>query len=311
MHLSSNRVRNSPFDVSSFRSFAAHVFHAPARLAAVLLLTAALATSAFAGSAANASTLLTVKVTEGASNWNLPLGPSFLTVNPDTGVLTMPAYGTDFGPNWGWDKVNVLQRDGSYVEKDAVTWRNGASTAGVSIYATGNVDPFMTYAISARNTSGVTQTYSLHIDESIMPPISPGTYGLYSDIAGSISNGAGSITIAPAVGSTIQKLGLSTDYGSTFFTAGVDLGAAQTETNLATTPYDFDSVSGGGSTLSTINHWSFDVSFTLTPNDSAAISGFAEITQLTLIPEPSTYAALMGTVTLLGVTLRRRRQVAA
>jgi hypothetical protein len=172
----------------------------------------------------------------------------------------------------------------------------------------------MTYAIAARNTSNVTQTYSLHVDESILPPIAPGTYSLYSDIAGSLSNGAdgSSVTIAPAVGSTIQKLSLSTNYGSSYFNAGVDLGATQSSLSAGTTPYAFDSSPlVVGSTLADLNHWAFDVSFMLSPKDSAALSGFAEITQLTLIPEPSTYAALIGAVTLIGVALRRRRQLAA
>ena len=311
MRDSIHHAANRPVDALLFRSCSTQVFHASALLAAALLLAAVVSSSAFAGNAAGTA-FLSVNVTEGVTgNWNLPLGTSFLTVDPATGAITMPPVGTTFGANWGWDKVDVLDQDTKqWVQKDAVTWHNSASTASLSIYATGNVDPFMTYAVSARNTSGVTQSYTLHYGETVVPPVVPGTYGVYSDIAGSISNGAGSITIAPTIGSKIQYLNLSTDGGGSYGNAGVDLGDPLATSALGTTPYPFASLSGGGSTLDSINYWAFDVSFTLTPNDAAALSGYAEITQLTVIPEPSAYAALLGGVTLIGTVLVRRRTAA-
>ena len=302
--------KNRSVAVSAHRFFTAHGFHAPARFALALLLTATLSAAAFAGSAVDATTLLTVNVNEGASAWNpVKVDTSFLSIDPTTGDIKMPS-SLPNTTNWSWGTVGVYNPiTGLFDTKNALTWTNNTGSASFSIYANGNVDPIMNYSIFGTNHSGVTQTYSLHYDESVVPPVVPGTYGLFSDIGYSLSTGdALASTISPTTGSKIQHLSLSTNGGISYTNAGVDVGGAQTST--ATTATYYDSLSGGGSALATIDHWAFDVSFDVSAHDAAGVSGYTEITQLTVIPEPSTYAALLGGVTLVGAALRRRRQVA-
>ena len=237
MHAPLHDTKNCSVEAQPIRSFAAHAFHAPARFAAALLLTATLSASAFAGAVAGGTTLLTVNVNEGSNAWNpIKVDTSFLTVDPATGEIKMPSELPN-STNWQWGSVGVFNRStGLFDTKNALTWTNNTGSASFSIYAAGNVDPIMNYSIFGTNHSNVTQTYSLHYDESLVPPVVPGTYGLFSDIGYSLSTGdALSSTIAPTVGSKIQQLSLSNDGGFNYTNAGVDVGGKQTSSTTTST----------------------------------------------------------------------------
>jgi hypothetical protein len=306
MNRSFFHAKKCPVGAPSFLSFAACVRHTPARYAAALLLSATLSASAFAGGLLGGTGVLSINVADGTNSWNpVTLNTQFLTVDA-AGNIQMAETPAQLGSNWAWGTVSVVDKTGNYAAQKALTWSNGMST--FSIYATGNVDPFMNYALIGSNHTGVTQTYTLHYGESVVPPINPGNYGLFSDIGMSLS-GTNS-TIAPAVGSSIQKLSLSND-GVSYYNAGVDVGGTHSNTGTTTTGVFYDPISGGGSSLSAISAWAFDVAFTVTAHASAGVSGYAEITQLSEIPEPSSYAALMGGGVLLGVAWFRRRLAVA
>ena len=202
---------------------------------------------------------------------------------------------------WGWSTVDVTGATDSPIQS-SLTWNS--SNASVQLKATGNVDPTMTYSFAAKNNTLTNQTYTFSYGESILPSIA-GDYFVNADIAGSVTRGnlTQDAQITPTF-TKIQTLRLSTDGGFTFLNAGVDVGTTHTS-SFKTNPFGTEYAEAYGN-LSDINYWQFDVSFILTPNkDAAALSGSAEIIA---IPEPATYAGLMGGLTLVGAMLRRRQK---
>lgn len=234
--------------------------------------------------------------------------------DPVTGALNTPVYDANAPAapaGWAWSSTD-LATGNQYATPQFLTWHNTTTKTNnvwdsfVQLKAAGNVDPVMTYSFSAKNNSAANQTYTFSYGESIVPTIS-GDYFVNADIAGSVTRGnlTQNAQITPKL-SKIQTLRLSTDGGLTFLNAGVDVGTTHTS-SFKTNPFGTDYAEAYGN-LSGINYWQFDVSFILTPNkDAAALSGSAEIIA---IPEPATYAGLMGGVTLLGAMMRRRRSAA-
>src|SRR5262249_18071150 len=96
----------------------------------------------------------------------------------------------------------------------------------------------------------------------------------------------------------------------TFTNAGVDVGKAYEYVGTGSSPYPLDSATLSGTTPLTYNYWEIMTQFTLSPSrDTAALSGFVEIEPTSIIPEPSTYAAILGAAALGVVVLKRRKSV--
>jgi hypothetical protein len=230
-----------------------------------------------------------------------------------TGNLGTVSPNTTVNGNWSWSYVDLVS--GAALTTPVLNWHSDAKTADgiwqsvVQLNTTGNVDPFMDYSFSVKNNTGLVQNYAFSYGESIVPPVS-GNQLIYADVGGSLTHGA----ISPVAQLTptlahIQTLKLSSDNGLSFVNAGVDVGSAQSRTAFGTTVFGTDS-NTITSNLSAINYWQFDDSFSLTPGrDAVALSGSANMTELTQVPEPSTYAAFLGGAVLLGVVLIRRRPV--
>jgi hypothetical protein len=237
---------------------------------------------------------------------------SIVSFDPATGALSTPAAGTPLSGNWSWSSTDVTT--GQALPQQVLTWHtdakgsNGLWLSVVQLKATGNADPFLSYSFSAKNNTLSTQAYSFSYGESIAPPF-VGNYSLYADVGGSLTHGAISpvAQLTPTF-SNIQSLQFSTDGGATFTNAGVDLGSTVTRTPTGTTIFGPTSVTTTGD-LGSITYWQFNVGFTLTPGkDAAALSGYAELTPQSAIPEPSTYAAIVGTIALGFAVIRRKRQ---
>ena len=291
------------------------------RLAVVFVVASAgLRQTAFAGAASSQSNTLAFNISDsnGQSVASQDLS-GIVSYDPSTGELSTLPVGTPLSGNWSWSTVDFSDPTHP-LATPVLSWHTDSQTNGVwdsvvQLKANGNVDPFMSYSFSAKNNTTLNQSFTFSYGESIVPPVTGG-YSIYSDVAGSLTHGA--ITpfaqLTPTLGdfdgdgiSEIQTLKLSTDGGLTFLNAGVDLGGIQQSGALGGTTI-FGPISGTVTgNLASIDYWQFDVGFTLTPGkDAAALSGYAEITA---IPEPATYAALMGGAVLMGVALRRRRLI--
>ena len=304
-------------------------FFFPTRIAiSCLLACAGLAQAAFAGAATSATPFLNFTIRDDSGNVIESQNVSGLVAfNSSTGDLSTVPVGTSLKnwSNWSWSDIDAVT--GQTMTNKVLTWKSATTTADgseqsiVQLKANGNVDPFMNYSFSAKNNTSLNQNFTFSYGESIVPPVA-GNHTIYADIGGSLTRGAsGSIpTITPTLGdldgdgiSEIQTLKLSTNGGITLFDAGVDVGLAQSNsTPTNTVPFGTYSDTKTITLSSAVDYWQFDVGFTLTPNkDAVALSGSAELTSLTPIPEPSTYAALMGVSMLLGVAVIRRRPIAA
>ena len=266
-----------------------------------------------------------VLITEGSSSWNVDM-TGILSYNPDTGALTMPVGGTTLGAGWAWDTITT---PGTTESVAGIKWHTPETVdplleqsstnpwkATFTFTATGNVDPFMSYVFSAKNNTAVAQTYTFTYGEALIPAVS-GLYDIYADIAGGVSNGTGpsvkvDSTISDVLGdndglSEIQTLRLSTDGGTTFVNAGVDVGLAIEASTTSTYGVYADSLSTTATTP--FNYWEITTQFTLSPGkDTAVFTGFVEINSSEAnIPEPSTYALLAGALAAGFATLKRRR----
>jgi hypothetical protein len=275
----------------------------------LVAILAGLAQAAFAGSASSQTHSLSFSIADETGHTIQSEDVSgIVSYDPNTGALSTPSAGTPLTGNWTWSNTDVVT--GQTLAQAVLNWHtdtkgaNGLWLSIVQLQATGNVDPFLSYSFSAKNNTGTNQTYSFSYGESIAPSVS-GNYSIYADIAGSLTHGAISpvAQLTPTIGN-IQTLKVSTDGGTTFVNAGVDVGLAQTRTATGTTVFGPISQTAVGN-LNSIDYWQFDVGFTLTPGkDAAGLSGFAE---LVAIPEPSSYAAVLGAV-VLGAAMVYRRQ---
>jgi hypothetical protein len=298
-----------------------------ARIASVLKSTflfgiaLALPATAGAGSTGGASSnhKFGVVIHEGTSSWTVDM-TGLLSYNASTGALSMPATATPLGAGWEWAPITL---PGSSQTLQGIKWhseeRNEDDSAWRSTFtftASGNVDPFMNYAFSAKNNTGVAQTYTFTYGEALIPAVS-GFYDIYADIAGGVTNGTGSSvkvdpTISDLLGDNdgideIQILRLSADGGGTFVNAGVDVGQAIEAAGTAT--YGVYSSSLSTTTSVPYNYWEITTQFTLSPGkDTAVFTGFVEIIpdSEANIPEPSTYALVAGAFTLGFAALLRR-----
>jgi hypothetical protein len=264
--------------------------------------------SAFAVSSSN---LDSISLSD--SSWSVNLG-SMLTYDPTTGTYLTPNQSTSNGlpppTGWHWDNnIQTLSSTGSLQTVSGVQQTESDGSV-ITFYATGNPDPFLSYGFGVSNPTGSARTFLFVDGGSVAPPIS-GNYNLFADIGGSITDAgghSGSAQVTP-IASTIQSVLLSTDGGATFFDSGADIGPVGTSTGVPTptASYGIYSTSLSGFSGTPINYWLIADKFTLTPDgDSAALTGFAELTSE--IPEPSTYAVLIGVLSLGVVVLRRNKR---
>jgi hypothetical protein len=291
------------------------LFHRVALLLAASALL--LVHPAHADNSASASYASSVTISEaGGNSWQLDLTP-FLTYDSASGNVGLPVSGSSLGENWSWSKVDAIDAAGATYQADGLTWHSSETVDGTgtpwratfTFYTAGNVDPNLSYGFSARNNTATTQTYTFSYGESVSPAFS-GPYSLYADVSGSVTNSVAGVpaAIAPVNPAGIQVLSLSTDGGATLFDAGASVGPAfSTGPGTGTTPYGLYSTTRVGNALTPIDYWRIDTQLTLTPGrDAAALSGFAEITPLVIVPEPSLDAAILGSCTLAFLAWRRR-----
>lgn len=294
-------------------------------LLAILALPAARAGTPTGGFDSNHS--IQIDISEGTGlSWSVDLS-GILTYDPASGGLNLPDYGSNVGPGWEWVKENAVDpTTGQTVLRDALKWHTAERVGDEStpwrstftIFATGNVDPFLTYAFSAKNNTGATQSYVFTYGESIAPSIT-GNYTVSADLAGSLTNAVAGTTAkltpdgADLDGdgiAEVQVLKLSTDNGLTFLASGVDVGGElETGPNAGTSLYGVYSDTASGTATTAINYWEIETRFTLSPGrDAVSLSGYVEISEEANIPEPTTYATLIGALGLGAVLVRRRRR---
>jgi hypothetical protein len=258
-------------------------------------------------------------INEGALSWDVDMS-EFLNYDASTGALTMPTASIVLRAGWEWAPITM---PGTGQSVQGLKWHsqernedNSAWRTTFTLTASGNVDPFMTYALSVRNNTSVTQTYTFTYGEALIPPVI-GLYDIYADITGGVTNGTGpTVKVSPTIPdllgdndglNEIQVLRLSTDGGATFVNAGVDVGIA-IET-AGTSPYGTYSSALSTITALPFNYWEITTQFTLSPGkDTAVFTGFVEIRpdSEANIPEPSTYALVLGVISLGFVAYQRR-----
>lgn len=245
--------------------------------------------------------------TDGGSTINLSMD-SFLSTLSDGSVQLrsdLPNYWSDaFG---AWSSTTL---DG----KAAVAWHSWETANGGEFAATtnpwassftftllGHGDPDMSYAFSAVNNTGKTQTYGYVYGEDIDPHWL-GAYDLSATMGVSLSHTDGSATVLPTPGnSTIQKVELSTNGGVSYYNAGVDLGAGFINTTQPTQTFGPLSANTSGYSAMPLTTWRFNTQFTLTnKRDAVAITG-----TVSLIPEPDTDAMLLAGLGVCGLLVLR------
>jgi hypothetical protein len=163
----------------------------------------------------------------------------------------------------------------------------------------------MTYGLTAKNSTNLTQTYSFTFGEQITPGFA-GAYSLHADLGGSLTSTDGSVTITPLGQALIQSLQLSTDNGATYFNAGVDVGPIGSA-GSGTSTYGPHAANVYGNTgSSALTDWRFQTQFQLTAQkDVASLSGSAILAET---PEPAIGAILATALSALGALRVRRRQ---
>jgi hypothetical protein len=250
-----------------------------------------------------------------SSGWSNSVSfENVLSYDPTTGTFSMPSnVGNASAPTgWNWTTVSVFNPDTDSFQNQTGLKQTESDGSILKVYATGSTDPFLSYSFAVSNPTSSAQTYTFTDGATVAPSIS-GNYNLFADIGGSVTNVVpGSPAQVLPIASTIQTLQLSQDGGATFTDAGTDVGPSfTTSTTPGTSLYGVYSSSLSGPAPFAVNYWQLEDQFSLTGNgDTAAFTGFAEITATTsMVPEPSAYAAILGALSLGVVVLRRNRKL--
>jgi hypothetical protein len=237
------------------------------------------------------------------------------------GVFTFEAAGADAPLLFDRTTGKYQQATGTTIRWDSYARVDGSfnntapvgetSASSFSFVVAANVDPFMTYGLSVRNSTNSTNNYTFTFTESLVPPVN-GLYDVYADISGSLVNGvAGSaLNLGTTVGGTIQKVFLKDSAYVGADSAGVDVGLASLNAAAlaGSTTYSGNGLqsatASGTSGVYTYDSWEFRTDFSLSGGkDVATLSGYAEISP---IPEPQTYALFAAGLLSMLLMLRRR-----
>ncbi len=238
---------------------------------------------------------------------------SALSYDPTTGTFNMPSNaGNAAAPTgWNWTTVSVFNSATDSFQNQTGLKQTESDGSVLKVYATGSTDPFLSYSFAVSNPTSSAQTYTFTDGATIAPPLS-GNLNLFADVGGSITNVVpGTPAQILPITSTVQTLRLSRDGGATFVDAGTDVGPSfTTGTSPGTSLYGVYSSTLAEPAPFAVNYWQLNDQFSLTGGgDTAAFTGFAEITATSsLVPEPSAYAVILGALALGVVVLRRDRK---
>lgn len=292
---------------------------------------------AFAGPASGASLNFGVSVQqENGSTWTLNMS-DLMNFDASTGAFALDASKVasplnDAQGQWSQMTAGSTDIDGRVLATDRVKWHSWERADGTSgatatesnpwasifsFTAAANVDPFLSYGFTVKNSSNLAQTYSFSLSESMTPPIS-GSFALYSDISGALVKRAGAqnASITPVFAdmdgdslAELQVLSLSSNGGLSYVNAGVDVGLADVNTIVGTKLYG--QYSAAKTDVGNYDFWSIESKFTLTGNQNvASLAGYAEIVQVTAVPEPEQSGMLLAGLVAIGYIARRRSDFA-
>lgn len=237
------------------------------------------------------------------ASWFLAVPAALLLGATESRAVFMPLSTVQIGT----EKMDVpvaLGPDGKmYVTnggKDFIfTASNGAK---LTVNATGNPDPFLSYSFSAQNTTGGTLPFTFTFNTPVVGSPPAGTT-VTSQLSGSLTAGdADGVTVTPS----LFPGGVSEGSINGVSLSALAVGPAQTSpTGVNLYPPSGPAFSASTVSGSTITSLDVTVSFNLTGGgDQFAASGL--ITTGNAVPEPSS-VALMGVGTLfMGYVMRRK-----
>ena len=205
------------------------------------------------------------------------------------------------------------QENGTYEIPEAGI--NISSTDGDQVNLTAGMidpDPFITYGVSVLD-SGAPSTFGFSFSSPVAPTVTaPGV--VTASISGSVTEGSGGTVVvtptAPPAGISqdgtdngalpdeIQVFSLSSDGGSNWINAGVDVGTAFTSPNLLVTqsanyPATNTPAVAGPASASPFDFMRLDLNFMLSGGgDIFTVNGALPLTRY-LSPQPSGYSALV------------------
>jgi len=187
------------------------------------------------------------------------------------------------------------------VHFDGTGWALGPAGGGSLDTATSHVsyngyidpDPFISYSVGITNSTNVAQTYTFTFFTPLLPNVTGANL-----VSGSISGG-----VSDLFGDGVQFAPTATfvqisSVGGPITGMGVDVGGAFSA-GLGTpgANYTYGAYSSG-IVAGPVGGWSYmqtTLSFTLSPFDAVALTGF---TQITPVPEPGPQAMLMAALLL-------------
>jgi hypothetical protein len=158
-----------------------------------------------------------------------------------------------------------------------------------------NPDPFISYSVGVTNFSNVSQSYAFTFFTPLFPMVTDPSV-VTASISGGLSDLFGDgVTFTPTA-----AFAQMSSVGGPLTDLGVDVGgAASGSGGAAGANYTYGSFASGLQS-GPAGSWSFmqtTLSFTLTPHDSVALTGFVQITP---VPEPSELLLLISGLFMLG-----------